>query len=74
MPQERRPENSHTLAVFSPTAVKQRAKLTTVCTKSRFMGSMSPNRAYIVLLTRLTPRPAIPRTTLKKMHMQAENC
>ena len=73
-PQDARPEKSLTPAVFSPTATKQRAKLTIVCTKSRFMGSMSPNRVYIDLLTKLTPRPANARTILEKTYKKIENC
>ena len=45
MPMDSRAENSHKPAPFSPITVKQRPKLTMVCTKSRFIGSMSPNQA-----------------------------
>ena len=47
--------------------------MTIVCTKSRFIGSMSPNRVYIDLLTKLTPRPETARITLPKIYMKVEN-
>ena len=73
-PQDARPEKSHIPAVFSPTTARHRVKLTIVCTKRRFMGSMSPNRVYIDLLTKLTPRPENASTILEKTYMKVENC
>ena len=73
MPMDSSAENSHKPDPFNHITVKQRAKLTMVCTKSRFIGSMSPNQAYIFLLIKLTARPARPYITLKNIIVKAEN-
>ena len=61
-------------AVLMVIITRQRMRFVAVCTKSKFIGSISPNVMYIFLLIRLRPRPARPKITLKKMPVEAANC